>query len=216
VSENEKPNEATQETDFLVVNSVALLLDWRPWQARRLPRPRSDRSPKLMSPSQRRTETAMRFSFTRRRGPVCSSGRMSSGCAPRCASSRDGSQPTGTRCSSQIRSIATGKAAVFDNPSGFDFRNPADTAKLPPLIVPLNVPGVVEKDAVADVAFLHAQKEVDRTKKIGTQRYCMGAPLVVKTAAAVRDRIAAGTSAQWRDRGARWNHERETGKGRSA
>jgi carboxymethylenebutenolidase len=74
----------------------------------------------------------------------------------------------------------------------------------------------VEKDAVAYIAFLDAQKEVDRTKKIGTQRYSMGGPLVVKTAAAVRDRIAAGASAQWRDRGARWNPERETGKGRSA
>ena len=88
----------------------------------------------------------------------------------------------------------TAKAPVFDNPSAFDFTNPADTAKLPPLTGPLNAPGAAEKDAVAYVAFLDAQKEVDKTKKIGTQGYCMGGPLVVKTAAAVPDRIGAGAS----------------------
>ena len=88
----------------------------------------------------------------------------------------------------------TAKAPVFDNPSAFDFTNPADTAKLPPLTGPLNAPGAAEKDAVAYVAFLDAQKEVDKTKKIGTQGYCMGGPLVVKTAAAIPDRIGAGAS----------------------
>ncbi len=44
------------------------------------------------------------------------------------------------------------------------------------------------------LAFLDAQREVDKTKKIGTQGYCMGGPLVVKTAAAVPDRIGAGAS----------------------
>src|SRR5205807_822208 len=44
------------------------------------------------------------------------------------------------------------------------------------------------------VAFLDAQKEVDKAKKIGTQGYCMGGPLVVKTAAALPDRIGAGAS----------------------
>src|SRR5579863_5422302 len=78
----------------------------------------------------------------------------------------------------------TAKAPVFDNPSAFNFSNPADTAKLPPLTGPLQAGGAAEKDAVAYVAFLDAQKEVDKTKKIGTQGYCMGGALVVRTAAA--------------------------------
>jgi len=88
----------------------------------------------------------------------------------------------------------TQKAPVFDNPSAFDFANPADMAKLPPLTGPLNAPGAVEKDAIAYVAFLDAQKEVNRAKKTGTQGYCMGGPLVVKTAAAIPNRVGAGGS----------------------
>jgi carboxymethylenebutenolidase len=88
----------------------------------------------------------------------------------------------------------TAKAPVFDNPRSFDFANPADTAKLPPLTGPLNAAGAAERDAVAYVAFLDAQREVDKAKKIGTQGYCMGGPLVVKTAAAVPDRIGAAAS----------------------
>ena len=58
----------------------------------------------------------------------------------------------------------------------------------------IGAPGTAEKDAAAYVAFLDAQPEVDKTKKIGTQGYCMGGPLVVRTAAAVPDRIGAGAS----------------------
>src|SRR5258708_3150436 len=84
--------------------------------------------------------------------------------------------------------------APFTDGSKFDFQNPSDRAKLQPFTASLNPPGNVEKDAIAYVAFLDAQKEVDKTKKIGTQGYCMGGPLVVKTAAAVPDRIGAGAS----------------------
>ena len=38
------------------------------------------------------------------------------------------------------------------------------------------------------------RKQVDRNKKIGTQGYCMGGGLVVRTAAAVPNRIGAGAS----------------------
>ena len=84
--------------------------------------------------------------------------------------------------------------APFTDASKFDFQNPADRAKLGPLTGPLNAAGNPEKDAVAYVAFLDAQKEVDKAKKIGTQGYCMGGPLVVRTCAAVPDRMGAGAS----------------------
>ena len=47
---------------------------------------------------------------------------------------------------------------------------------------------------LAYVAFLDAQPQVDKARKIGTQGYCMGGALVVRTAAAVPDRIGAGAS----------------------
>ncbi len=58
----------------------------------------------------------------------------------------------------------------------------------------VNAPGNAEKDAAAYVAFLDAQKEVNKAKKIGTQGYCMGGALVVRTAASLPDRIGAGAS----------------------
>src|ERR1700678_3044821 len=84
--------------------------------------------------------------------------------------------------------------APFTDASTFNFQNAADMAKLQPLMASVNAPGAAEKDAVAYIAFLDAQKEVNTAKKIGTQGYCMGGPLVVKTAAAIPDRIGAGAS----------------------
>jgi len=84
--------------------------------------------------------------------------------------------------------------APFTDASTFNFQNPADMAKLQPLMASVNAPGNAEKDAVAYVAFLDAQKEVNKSKKIGTQGYCMGGPLVMKTAAALPNRIGAGGS----------------------
>ena len=86
------------------------------------------------------------------------------------------------------------KAPVFDNPSSFDFQNQADMAKLKPLMASVNAPGAAEKDAIAYIAFLDAQSQINKAKKIGTQGYCMGGPLVVKTAAALQDRVGAGAS----------------------
>ena len=86
------------------------------------------------------------------------------------------------------------KAPVFDNPSSFNFQNPADMAKLQPLMASINAPGNAEKDAAAFIAFLDMQSQVNKSKKIGTQGYCMGGPLVVKTAAALPNRIGAGGS----------------------
>jgi carboxymethylenebutenolidase len=84
------------------------------------------------------------------------------------------------------------KAPVFD--SSFSFQNQADMAKLKELMGSLNVAGAAEKDAVAYIAFLDAQKQVNKAKKLGTQGYCMGGPLVVRTCAAVPDRVGAGAS----------------------
>jgi carboxymethylenebutenolidase len=84
--------------------------------------------------------------------------------------------------------------APFSDASTFNFQNQADMAKLQPLMASVNAAGNAEKDAVAYVAFLDAQKEVNTAKKIGTQGYCMGGPLVVKTAAVLPHRIGAGAS----------------------
>src|SRR5580704_16224588 len=84
--------------------------------------------------------------------------------------------------------------APFTDASNYSFQNPEDRAKLQPLMASVNAPGNAEKDAVAYIGFLDAQKEVNKAKKIGTQGYCMGGPLVVKTAATVPDRVGAGAS----------------------
>lgn len=84
------------------------------------------------------------------------------------------------------------KAPVFD--ASFSFQNQADMAKLKQLMGSLSASGAAEKDAAAYIAFLDAQRQVDKTKKIGTQGYCMGGPLVVRTAAALPNRIGAGAS----------------------
>ena len=84
--------------------------------------------------------------------------------------------------------------APFTDASTFDFNNPTDRAKLTPLMGSVNAPGAAEKDAVAYIAFLDAQKEVNKSKKIGTQGYCMGGPLIMKTAATVPNRVGAAAS----------------------
>ncbi len=84
--------------------------------------------------------------------------------------------------------------APFTDASNFNFQNQDDMAKLRPLMASVNAAGNPEKDAVAYIGFLDAQKEVDKRKKIGTQGYCMGGPLVVRTCAAVPGRLGAGAS----------------------
>src|SRR5213078_3370583 len=86
------------------------------------------------------------------------------------------------------------KAPVIQDTTSFSFQNPTDMAKLQPLMASINAAGAAEKDAAAYVAFLDAQSQVNKAKKIGTQGYCMGGPLVVRTAASLPDRIGAGAS----------------------
>jgi carboxymethylenebutenolidase len=84
--------------------------------------------------------------------------------------------------------------APFTDASNFNFQNADDVAKLRPLMASVTAAGNAEKDATAYVAFLDAQKEVNKAKKIGTQGYCMGGALVMRTAALLPDRIGAGAS----------------------
>jgi len=84
------------------------------------------------------------------------------------------------------------KGTVYPNAATVDFN--AERAKLTPLMGSITAAGTVEKDAPAFVTWLDSQPQVDKTKKIGTQGYCMGGALVVRTAAAVPDRIGAGGS----------------------
>ena len=88
----------------------------------------------------------------------------------------------------------TAQAPVFGDISSFSFQNEADRAKLPPLVGPLTAAGAVEIDAQAFIAFLDAQRQVSKSRKIGTQGYCMGGPLVLRTAAANPERVGAGAS----------------------
>ena len=89
---------------------------------------------------------------------------------------------------------AKSPAFTADEISSFNFQNPAARAKLDPMMGSINAAGAVEMDAAACVAFLDRQKSVNKSKKIGTQGYCMGGPLVVRTCAAVSDRVGAGGS----------------------
>ena len=84
------------------------------------------------------------------------------------------------------------KSPVFEDASKVDFQK--ERPKITPLMASITADGTVERDAPAFVAWLDMQKEVDRNKKIGTQGYCMGGGLVVRTAAAVPSRIGAGAS----------------------
>ena len=84
--------------------------------------------------------------------------------------------------------------APFSSASSFSFQDQAQMAKLRSLMGSASAPGNPEKDAVAYVEFLEKQKSVNKSKKVGTQGYCMGGPLVVRTAATLPDRIGAGAS----------------------
>lgn len=87
-----------------------------------------------------------------------------------------------------------GKAPFYETASKVDFKDDATWKKLRPLMASVKANGAAERDATAYVAFLDAQPQVDTAKKIGTQGYCMGGALVVRTAAAVPMRIGAGGS----------------------
>jgi carboxymethylenebutenolidase len=78
-------------------------------------------------------------------------------------------------------------------PANPNFQDPATRDGLFKLAGGLNATTHVT-DATAFVAWLDAQPSVDKKRKIGTTGYCMGGPIVMRTAAALPGRIGAGGS----------------------
>jgi carboxymethylenebutenolidase len=78
-------------------------------------------------------------------------------------------------------------------PAGASFADQATRDIVMPLAKALSATTHVT-DAKAFVSFLDSQAAVDKKRKIGTTGYCMGGPIVMRTAAAVPDRIGAGAS----------------------
>ncbi len=78
-------------------------------------------------------------------------------------------------------------------PAHPDFEDPATRDALMALMRSLT-PETEVTDAKAFVAWLDQQPSVDRSRKAGTTGYCMGGPLVLRTAATVPERIGAAAT----------------------
>lgn len=78
-------------------------------------------------------------------------------------------------------------------PDGASFQDPDIRSIVMPMAGALNAQTHVT-DARTFVAWLDQQAPVDTARKIGTMGYCMGGPIVMRTAAALPDRIGAGGS----------------------
>lgn len=78
-------------------------------------------------------------------------------------------------------------------PENPDFDDPATRKSLMALRETLT-PTTSRTDANAFVSFLDGQASVDKKRKMATTGYCMGGPLVMRTAAAFPDRIGAAAS----------------------
>ena len=79
------------------------------------------------------------------------------------------------------------------SPENPDFQDPATRAALMALSGSLS-PDTAVIDARAFVGWLDAQGAVNKSRKIGTTGYCMGGPLVMRTAAAIPGRIGAAAT----------------------
>ena len=78
-------------------------------------------------------------------------------------------------------------------PEGASFQDEGTRNIVLPLAGALNA-GTHASDARAFVDFVDQQAAVDTNRGIGTTGYCMGGPIIMRTAAAVPDRIAAAAS----------------------
>ncbi|MES2605901.1 MAG: dienelactone hydrolase family protein [Pseudomonadota bacterium] len=83
----------------------------------------------------------------------------------------------------------TEKSPVVAEGAGFD--TPGVREKVFALAGTLNATTHVT-DAKAFIGWLDQQAAVDKTRKIGTTGYCMGGPMVMRTVAAVPERVGAG------------------------
>jgi carboxymethylenebutenolidase len=83
------------------------------------------------------------------------------------------------------------KAPVVDG--SFDFSKPEDRAKVMPMAQALTADANIS-DAKAYLAFLDAQAQTDKNKKLGVQGYCMGGPLTFRTAAISPERVGAAAT----------------------
>jgi carboxymethylenebutenolidase len=78
-------------------------------------------------------------------------------------------------------------------PEGASFGDPEIRSIVMPMAGALNAETHVS-DARTFVAWVDQQSAVDTNRKIGTMGYCMGGPMVMRTAAALPERIGAGGS----------------------
>ena len=78
-------------------------------------------------------------------------------------------------------------------PEGLDFGKPDDRAQIMALMSKLT-PETNVTDAKAFVAWIDAQPQVNTAKKMGTTGYCMGGPMVMRTAATIPNRIGAAAT----------------------
>ncbi|MBT0670306.1 dienelactone hydrolase family protein [Novosphingobium profundi] len=74
-----------------------------------------------------------------------------------------------------------------------DWRTPEGQARITPMREELT-PAAITRDAAAFVAFLDGREEVDTTRGIGSNGYCMGGPFTVRSAAAAPERVKAAAS----------------------
>ena len=82
--------------------------------------------------------------------------------------------------------------APFVKP-GEQFSDPEVRDRIVPFYQELNATTNVS-DARAFATFLDSQNSVDASRKMGTMGYCMGGPIIMRTAAAIPDRIGAAAS----------------------
>lgn len=78
-------------------------------------------------------------------------------------------------------------------PEGASFQDPDIRSVVLPMAQQLNADTHMS-DARTFVAWLDQQSAVDTNRQIGTMGYCMGGPIIMRTAAAVPERIGAAAS----------------------